>query len=51
MTAFNVGCIDEVDTFSLEKILIADGQNHPLDKKIRSMSLKNLIILLLKTVI
>ena len=33
MTAFNVGCIDEVDTFSLEKILIADGQNHPLDKK------------------
>ena len=33
MTAFNIGCIDEVDTFSLKKIHIADGQNHPLDKK------------------
>ena len=33
MTGFNLGCIDEVDTFKLEKINIADGKNHPLDKK------------------
>tara|TARA_B100000963_G_C22624731_1_gene671732 strand:- start:1112 stop:1471 length:360 start_codon:yes stop_codon:yes gene_type:complete len=32
MTAFNVGCIDDIDTFKLKKINIADGQNHPLDK-------------------
>ena len=33
MTGFNLGCIDEIDTFKLNNILINDGQNHPLDKK------------------
>ena len=33
MTGFNVGCIDEVDTFQLDEISINDGKNHPLDKK------------------
>jgi hypothetical protein len=33
MTAFNVGCVDEIDTFKLEKVNLADGNNHPLDKK------------------
>ena len=33
MTGFNLGCIDEIDTFELENINILDGQNHPLDKK------------------
>ncbi len=33
MTGFNLGCIDEIDTFKLEKITINDGLNHPLDKK------------------
>ena len=33
MTAFNVGCLDDVDTFKFKEIKIADGQNHPLDKK------------------
>jgi hypothetical protein len=33
MTGFNVGCIDNVDTFKLESISINDGKNHPLDKK------------------
>ena len=33
LTAFNVGCVDEVDTFKLDDITIADGKNHPLDKK------------------
>ena len=33
MTGFNLGCIDEIDTFDLKKISINDGQNHPLDKK------------------
>ena len=33
MTGFNIGCIDEIDTFKLEKIMINDGLNHPLDKK------------------
>ena len=33
MTVFNLGCIDEVDTFNLENISINDGLNHPLDKK------------------
>ena len=32
MTAFNVGCIDEIDTFKLKNIGLADGENHPLDK-------------------
>ena len=33
LTAFNVGCIEEVDIFKLDNITIADGKNHPLDKK------------------
>ena len=33
MTGFNVGCIDEIDTFNLKDVLINDGNNHPLDKK------------------
>tara|TARA_B100000963_G_scaffold359965_1_gene388940 strand:+ start:759 stop:1121 length:363 start_codon:yes stop_codon:yes gene_type:complete len=33
MTGFNLGCIDEIDYFKLENILINDGNNHPLDKK------------------
>ena len=33
MTGFNLGCIDEIDTFSLKKIFVNDGHNHPLDKK------------------
>ena len=33
MTGFNVGCIDSVNTFKLENVNVADGQNHPLDKK------------------
>ena len=32
MTGFNVGCIDEIDTFKL-KNFVNDGKNHPLDKK------------------
>ena len=30
---FNVGCIDEIDTFNLKDVLVNDGENHPLDKK------------------
>ena len=33
MTGFNVGCIDEINTFDLKKVPVNDGQNHPLDKK------------------
>ena len=33
MTGFNLGCIDELDTFKLNDIPINDGQDHPLDKK------------------
>ena len=33
MTGFNLGCIDEIDTFQFNDIPINDGQNHPLDKK------------------
>ncbi len=33
MTGFNLGCIDDTDTFKLDNINIIDGQNHPLDKK------------------
>ena len=33
MTGFNLGCIDEIDTFKLKDIIILDGENHPLDKK------------------
>ena len=33
MTGFNLGCIDEIDTFNLKDIFLNDGLNHPLDKK------------------
>ena len=33
MTGFNLGCIDEMNTFHLKNISVIDGQNHPLDKK------------------
>ena len=33
MTAFNVGCLDGIDTFKIKDVVLADGQNHPLDKK------------------
>ena len=33
MTGFNLGCIDEIDTFNLKDVLINDGYNHPFDKK------------------
>ena len=33
MTGFNVGCIDEIDTYKLNEIQVNDGKNHPLDKK------------------
>ena len=34
MTGFNVGCVDEIDSFKLDdQITLADGRNHPLDKE------------------
>ncbi len=33
MTGFNLGCIDEIDTFTFKDVIINDGHNHPLDKK------------------
>jgi hypothetical protein len=33
MIGFNLGCIDEINTFELENVVVNDGQNHPLDKK------------------
>ena len=33
MTGFNLGCVDEIDTFNLKNITVNDGHNHPLDKK------------------
>ena len=33
LTGFNIGCIDEVNTFEINNIIVADGNNHPLDKK------------------
>ena len=33
MTGFNLGCVDEVDTFNLKDISINNGKNHPLDQK------------------
>ena len=32
MTGFNVGCLDEVNTFMLNDVGVIDGSNHPLDK-------------------
>ena len=33
MTGFNLGCIDEINTFDLKDVAVNDGQNHPLDKQ------------------
>ena len=33
LTGFNLGCIDEIDTFKLTDVSLVDGNNHPLDKK------------------
>lgn len=33
MTGFNLGCLDEIDTFNLENIKILNGRDHPLDNK------------------
>ena len=33
MTGFNVGCVDEIDTFKMSDIAVLDGNNHPLDQK------------------
>ena len=33
MTGFNLGCLDELDTFNLKDITLIDGHNHPLDNK------------------
>ena len=33
MTGFNLGCLDEIDTFQLKEVAVNDGHNHPLDKK------------------
>ena len=33
MTGFNVGCVDEINTFDMKDVPVNDGQNHPLDKK------------------
>ena len=32
MTGFNLGCVDEIDTFNFESVHVNDGKNHPLDK-------------------
>ena len=32
LTGFNLGCVDSIDTFKLQDIKLADGENHPLDK-------------------
>ena len=33
MTGFNIACVEEIDTFKLDEVLVNDGHNHPLDKK------------------
>ena len=33
MSGFNLGCIDEIDTFKMNDIAVLDGNNHPLDQK------------------
>ena len=33
MTGFNIGCIDDINTFDIKEVPVNDGQNHPLDKK------------------
>ena len=29
----NIACVEEVDPFKLENIILNDGENHPLDQK------------------
>ena len=36
MTGFNLGCVDDVNTFKLNEVPVNDGENHPLDKKIEN---------------
>ena len=33
MTGFNVGCVDEIDSFKFDDVPVNDGNNHRLDKK------------------
>ena len=33
MTGFNLGCLDNFDTFQFKDVEVNDGANHPLDKK------------------
>jgi hypothetical protein len=33
MTGFNLGCIDEINTFDLKNVAINDGQNHIKDRR------------------
>ncbi len=33
MTGFNLGCVDDVNTFQFDEVSVNDGENHPLDKK------------------
>ena len=33
MTGFNLGCLDNFDTFQFNDVEVNDGANHPLDKK------------------
>ena len=33
MTGFNLGCLDDIDTFEINNISLNNGKNHPLDKK------------------
>ena len=33
MTGFNIGCVDELNSFKLDDVPVNDGNNHPLDKK------------------
>ena len=33
MTGFNLGCVDEINTFDIKDFTLIDGNNHPLDQK------------------
>ena len=33
MTGFNVGCIDEINTFDIKEVPVNNGQNHIKDRK------------------
>ena len=33
LTGFNIGCIDDIDTFQLNNVNVVNGKEHPLDKK------------------